>query len=523
MNREPRGRFASDDGMSIIEVVLAAFILFFVLTAVMGLVWTSTQMGVNAKERTTVANALSAHIEWIRSLDYDQVAIQGTTPSATIPAQITRTLGGFTMVFTTSVTQGTSGIKEVQVDAVASGPGYPTLQMSQHASIRDYDLALTSSTPNVGPKVKFGTETPPQDTAVYSQYYGTSTPLYIDAIVELSSVNTESVITEIKITCISSAIRNGNTAAADVAIFSNPEPSADGKYRVKFRWDTEQINPEIPDGWQMVVIHAQDSDGNPPVTLGRRFLVDNDPPGPPIDPKSQVMAATEARLGWTTPKDGNDDAWEYGVKLFKVDGYGSLVLQNPVDVNGVPIDFKVYPSAFIHSATNPPAAPATPFSRYTAYVRALSYRQLPSDYVQVMPYSYTAGATKAYTTRPLITGTSYTLYTGMAKKGTYAATTYANGSVTPPTFKCSSVTYDLYRGLSTTSMALIKPNTTSTFSDSVYKFLGSSTVAPVYYYQYKVTYTPEGETAAGTEVLWSNIIGPTNITGTESPIPHATW
>lgn len=524
MNRAPRGRFASDDGMSIIEVVLAAFILFFVLTAVMGLVWTSTQMGVSAKERTTVANALSAHIEWIRSLDYDQVAIQGTTPSATIPAQITRTLGGFTMVIRTTVTQGAGGIKEVQVDAVASGPGYPSLQMSQHASIRDYEIALRSNTANVGPKIKFGTSTPPQDTAVYSQYYGTSTPLWIDAVVEPSTVNTESIITEIKITCNSAAIRNGNTSAADSAIFPMPERSADGKYRVRFRWDTEQITPEIPDGWQTIVIHAQDSDGNPPATLERRFLVDNNPPNAPIDPKSQVMAATETRLGWVTPKDGpKDDAWEYGIKLFKVNSEGSLVLQNPTDINGVPIDFKVYPSAFIHSATNPPAAVATPFSRYTAYVRALSYRQLPSDYVQVMPYTYTAGASLAYTTRPLVTGSSSTTYLGDARRGTRTATTYVNGSVTPPTFKCSTVRYDLYRGLTPTTMALLTENTTPTFSDAPYKFLGYSTTAPVYYYQYKITYTPEGETAAGTEVTWSNIMGPTNITTAIIPIPHAAW
>lgn len=522
MDRKPRGGFASDDGMTIIEVVLAAFILFFVLTAVMGLVWTSTQMGVSAKERTTVSNALSSHIEWIRSLSYDQVAIQGTTPSATIPAQITRTLQGFTMVITTTVVEGASGIKEVQVDAVASGPGYPSLQMSQHASIRDYDLALTNTTSSTGPKVKFGTQTPVQDTAVYSQYYGTSTPLWIDAVVECSSVNTESVITEIKFTCNGQYLKDGNTEAAEPAHFVNPVPSADGKYRVKFRWDTQQTSPSVADGWRNIAIVATDSDGTSS-TIERRFLVDNYAPEPPINPRSQVMAATEARLGWTTPADGGDDAWEYGVKLYKVNSLGELVLQNATDAYGVAIDFKVYPSAFIHSASNPPAAPATPFSRYTAHVRSLSYRQLPSDYVQVMPYTYASGGTTTYTTRPLLSATSRTTYTGMAKKGTYAATTVTNATVTQPTFSCSSVTYELYRGLTPTTLLPVPDVTTPTFSDSVYKFLGSSTAAPVYYYQYKVTFTPDGATGAGSEVTYSNIIGPTNITGTVSAVPHAAW
>lgn len=519
MDRKPRGGFASDDGMTIIEVVLAAFILFFVLTAVMGLVWTSTQMGVSAKERTTVANALSSHIEWVRSLDYDQVAIQGTTPSATIPAQITRTLQGFTLVITTTVTEGTTGLKEVQVNAVASGPGYPSLQMSQHASIRDYDVALRAQTPNTGPKIKFGTQTPIQDTAVYSKYYGASTPLWIDAVVEASSAATESVITEIRFTC--------NNGPLDGGLFSEAEGNltrdGDGKYRVSFRWDTAQTNPAIPDGWQDMTVIAMDSDGTK-ATITRRFLVDNDPPLPPGDPKSQVMGAREVRLGWTTSKDRTkDDSWQYGVKLYKVNAEGVLVLQNQLDLSNEPVDFQVYPSAFIHSATNPPAAPATAFSRYTAYVRALSIRRLASDYVQVMPYVFTTGGTTAYTTRPLMTATSSTTYTGMAKKGTYAATTVTGGSVTPPTFKCSSVRYDLYRGVTPTALTLLLEDTTSTFYDSAYKFLGSSTTAPVYYYQYKVTYMPEGETAAGTEVIWSNVIGPTNITGTDTTVPHATW
>ena len=185
MNRKPRGGFTSDEGMSIVEVVIASFILFFVLTAIIGLVWTTTEMGVNAKQRSAATNVMTSHMEWIRSLTFDEVAIQGTETSAAIPAQRTRTIEGFTVVLTTTVTDGGSGVKEVQVDAVASGPGYPTLRMSQHASIRDYKSGLTSVSTNTGLRVRFGYSSPPEDTVVYSAYYGNNSLLYIDADVDL--------------------------------------------------------------------------------------------------------------------------------------------------------------------------------------------------------------------------------------------------------------------------------------------------------------------------------------------------
>ena len=525
MSEKPRGGFASDDGMSIVEVVIAAFILFFVLTAVIALVWTTTQMGVSAQERTVITNILSSHMEWVRSLDYDQVGIQGSEPSATIPSQVTRTMQGFTVVITTTVTEGSPGVKEVQVDAVASGPGFPSLTMSQHASIRDYDSALTATTQSAGPRIRFGTSTPTQDTVVYSAYYGNSSLLYIDAKVEVDSENPEAVISELKFTCSGNMLRDGNTIHANVALWQPMTPTVEQR----FRWNTEQVDntgePDaIADGWRYVRIEATDSDGNPPASVERRFLVDNDAPDVPTSAFSQVMSATEARLGWVSAKDGTDDAWEYGVKIFKINSTGDPVLQNSLDAYGQPIDFKVNPSAFIHSSTNPPAAPATPFSRYTASVRAISPRLLASEYVDIVPTGYVSGGTKAYTTRPLLTGTSSTTYAGKTNKDTYSATTTTNGSVTPPTFGCSSIVYDLYRGTSPTNLTLFRSNTTATFNDPAYKFLGSSPNAPVYYYQYKVTYRALGSTGTTTDqVIYSNVIGPTNLTGTVTPVPQLAW
>ncbi|MRR35467.1 hypothetical protein EG829_12460, partial [bacterium] len=386
MDREPRGGFISDDGMSIAEVVIAAFILFFVLTAVMGLVWTTTQMGVSAKERSAITNALTSHMEWVRSLHYDEVALQGMTPSGTVPAQVTRTVDGFTIVITTTVTEGGPGVKEVQVDAIASGLGYPTLEMSQHASIRDYNAALTSTASSAGPRVRFGAATPPEETVVYSAYYGNSSLLYVEALVDVQSSTPGATITELKFTCSGSLLRDGSTIHANVALWQPMTATVSER----FRWNTEQVdnegNPDaIEDGWRLVRIEATDSDGNPPVAVERRFLVDNDSPGPPGNPVAQVISNVEARLGWTSARDGTDDAWEYGVKIEKVGMSGERILLNNLDESNVPVDFKLTPSAFIHTATNPPTAPATAFSRYVAVVRSYSPRLLTSEYVEILP------------------------------------------------------------------------------------------------------------------------------------------
>lgn len=526
MSKKPGAGFASDEGMSVIEVVIAAFILFFVLTAILGLVWTTTQMGVTAKQRSAISNALSSHLEWVRSLDYGQVGLAGSTPSATIPAQSTMVIDGFTVVINTSVTASPSGVKEVQVDAVATRTGYPNLTMSQHASIRDYDNTMTGITTDTGPSVRFGTLTPTQNTVVYSSYFGNNSALNIDAVAEVRSTIPGVLIAELKFTCDGQMLRDGSSSYADVAVW---QPMTDSVSQ-HFRWNTEQVDdtgePDaIRDGWRTVSIAAIDSEGRRTV-VERRFLVDNDPPLVPEGPIAQVRGSDEVRLSWTSAHDGTDDAWEYGIRLYKVDSTGALVLQNSIDAGGAAVDFRVTPPAFIHSATNPTSAGCTAFSRYQGEVRSYSPRLLVSDYVPILPEDYVTGAPAVYVTKPLVTANSVAVYTGRMNKGTYACFTTVDGAVTPPTFGCATLRYDLYRSTSPVSRGgtLLRANTTPTFNETIYEFLGSSPTPRTYYYQYKITYRPLGSTAGSTdEVIWSNVIGPTTMGTASVPMPHVAW
>lgn len=515
MFKKPRGGFASEEGMSVLEVVLASVILFFVLTAVFSLVITSTRMGISAKERTAVTNAMTSHLEWVRSLDFEQVAVLGTDPDAMIPSQVTYSVYGFTVVLSTSVSEGSAGIKEVQVDAVASKEGYPTITMSQHASVRDYESGVTQMLSNDGPRLVFDNRTPAEGTVVYSQYVAGGAALVID--VDAESSDPAILITDVRMYCSGQLLREGSSVHADVAAWQPMSSS----FSEAFGWNTLQVdddgNPNaISDGLRTVRVEAVDQSGKRTIKE-RRFLVDNTAPDPPAGPQVQVQSDIEARIAWTSSKDGTDDAWGYGLKLSKVGTDGQLQLLNPLNVEGEADDYRVDSTAYIQTTSG--------FSRYRAEVRAYSPRLLKSAYVTAVGQDPVRPT--IYVTKPRLAGTSQTVYSG--KNAARTSATTVNIGVQTPTFGTSSIRYDLYREQSIATLAagngtIYKSDIGPTFNETITKTVGKFGTPDPWYYRYKITYTPSGPTAAGSEVIWSNIIGP--ITSTDNVLtqmPFVQW
>jgi len=495
--------------MTVIEIVIAAFILFFVLTAVLGLVSTTTRMGISAKERSAITNAMASHMEWVRSLDFDEVALQGTTTSATVPAQTTMMIDGFTVVITTSVSDAVRGVKEVQVTAVATHPAYSSMTMSQNVSIRDYRSGLTQMVNKTGPRIDWGS-TPAEGTVVYANYIVGGAPLNIDVSVE--SAMEDVPIADVRYYCSGQLLRNGSSVLADVAAWQPNEETWTGE---TFRWHTLQVddqgNPEaIADGWRTIRIEATDAEGNRTVKE-RRFLVDNKEPGDPegTAPASaiaQVMSDIEVRLGWAVVRDGTDDSWGYGVKIYKVNGSGTPVLQNSVDADGQAVDYRMAPTAYIQTTTA--------FSRYTAAVRAYSPRLMTTEYAPI----------STYVTNPKLTGSSTTTYAG--KNAARTSSTVVNVAVTPPTFGTSTIKYDLFRSMDPANLGAnpYKASIGATYSETIAKTVGKFGVPDPYYYRYRITYTASGSTAAGSQVIWSNVIGPTTAADSVlTPMPFVSW
>lgn len=481
-----------EEGLSVLEVVLAAFILFFVLTAVLGLVGTSTRMNLNAEARTAMSNAVSSHIEWVRSLDFEQIALSGSSAEAALASDYTYVVEGFTINIENTIQTGQDGTKEVQVTATASSPGYPTVEMTAFTAIRNKDNDVDDGSypgeeNSEAPEITILSSTADADAVIYSSYVMGGEPLYVAATADARADG--AVISEFGFYCATSsgaeALRDGATIFADVAYWS-PNTASVSK---TFRWDTRQVDEHgdrvIGDGWANVSLVAIDSDGRP-TSIDRRYYVDNEPPeAPGGDPIGEVQTSLETRVSWPTAKDGpdaDDFAWKYELVLQKVGMDGSLDLEEQVILTD---------PAYIQATT--------PFSRYVPAVRAGSPRNLWSSWMDG----------EVYTSLAEVVGYSDTTFAGRNKSRTsYTDVVLA---VSPPTFGTTSIRYDLYRSTNPDTISSGTPYMTDVgpaFSETIVKTVGKFGVPDTWYYQFKVTYTPSGYMGGSSEVMWSDVVGP---------------
>lgn len=522
MKRKLRGGFTSDEGISVLEVVLAAFIMFFVLTAVLALVATTTRMGLSARQHAALTNALESHLEHMRSVDFDTLLL---APDGAIDGQTIRTVDGFTITIETEITDGAGRTREVQIVATATGVGFSPITVTQSAIIYDTESGVvTMLQPGDAPEVAFISPTPDSDAIVYgSQVLGASySPLYV--AVRATAHEEESVIADLSMYCSDALLRDGTTIFAN---FANWQPGTNSVDQ-SFRWNTLQVDEDgeeaIEDGWRMVRILATDENGVQGLAE-RRFYVDNYGPQDPGVPVAQVNSDVQTRVSWTSAMDGTDYAPFYIVRWAQVDESGALGAVNTVS--------GLTANVFMHATT--------PLSRYTASVAASNYRGSTTAYFDIA---------EPYVSRTAVAGDSTTSFTGNNNART--AHTTVNLSVDEPTFAVSSLRYDVYR----IKWALLPPalsdpptpaeedalaawkaalaaglrasevyaaDTGPDFIDSIDKWVGTRGVPDRYYYSVKVTYTPSGYEGGTSESLWSDVVGPTMVTAGTSAMGHVTW
>lgn len=498
MYGKPRGSFKSDEGMSVLEVVFAAFILFFVLTAILGLVATSTQMGLKAKQRTAATNAITSHLEWMRSLPFEEMAIRGTTAEAAVDSQVVIQEGDFTITITTQVLDSVGDTKEVKLTAVITAPGFDPMTFTRESIVRDASAGITNlSTGDAAagtPLLEFGTSTPPADSVVYGAYLHGGAPLYLS----LHAVAEDpGQITQLRMYCEGTLLRDGSTQFATVAAWTPMTSTVDKT----FRWDTRQLNDEgvlaIPDGWRLVRALAT-SDTGQQATVERRFYVDNYPPGNPGVPVVEIYSDIESRVSWPAAVDGTDPAVKYVVRWNKVGIDGSL---------GGTVESNTSTAVYMHVTD--------PFSRYSVAVAASSPRNQTTSFFEVA---------KPYVSRARVTGDSRTVYAGSNNKRT--ATITLNLSANQPTFAATGVQYDLYRSTSDATIksgAVYKSNVGSTYNETSVQNCGKNDPI-VYYYAYKITYTPSGYKGGTPESVWTNVVGPTTVlSNVLVPMEHKSW
>lgn len=492
-----------EDGMSVLELVLAAFILFFVFTAMLGLIGTTTKMGQNAKARVAMTNAVSSHMEWVRSLEFDEVDLVGTTADGVVEPTYTYTVDGYTVTISNQISVGQDGTKELEIAATANSPNFSGISMTTFAAIRD-DSGLSLYTLEEesvdAPIVEFTSMTPVADTTVYGSHAQGEQALYIEADAEAQVDG--AIIAEMRYYCQGELLRNGSTIFAPIAEWTPGVSPA----RELFRWDSTQVDengdPVIDDGWRLVYVIVTDDEGNEG-RAERRFYVDNYDPQAPGEMKSEVQDDTETRLSWGVAMDGTDPTFGYKVQVYSYDTLG--------DLYGYP-EAPTEDPAYIHQGSS--------FSRYTARVKAVSPRNNESDWTNLA---------EPYTTRPHAWGESTTRYVPKNRSFDYAFTDVEVFVDMPNFGTTGDVTYDVYRSSNPEDMGarayesdIGGPYFAEEVQETVNRGQGLS-ASQLFYYQFRVTYVATGPGGGQEEEIWSDVIGPTTANAATEQMVHATW
>jgi Tfp pilus assembly protein PilV len=127
-----------DDGFTVVELVVAAAILFFAMTALVGLLGASTNMTASAKSRSALTNTIASELETIRMLRIEEVDYD--TSGGQIPHTKVVTLeNGVTLTLVYTITDRTAqnNTKEVLIRGTATRPGFAPVTFSSFAVIRD--------------------------------------------------------------------------------------------------------------------------------------------------------------------------------------------------------------------------------------------------------------------------------------------------------------------------------------------------------------------------------------------------
>ncbi len=484
-----------DEGMSVLEIMIAAVILFIVLTGVLGLVGTTTMMGVDAKQRNVMVNALNTYVERVQSLPFDTVALVGD--GGALASEETTRVGEFTVTIRPAVADGTNAaLKSLTVAITVSANGRTPVSMTTTVPIRDRSQFLTQAnrTPETDPSIAFIDAYTPAEGAVVWDTSCVGATGVLKLAVEAAAV-TGRTITNVALWVDDSYVVQDSSANP-----ANWNPATETFSETTFIWNTHQTEEVIQedgsylpveiiaDGMRTISAYVLDDQGVSVYTV-RHLLVDNHAPGIPGVPATVAESNTSATLSWLKSSDGTTDSDHYQVRMFK----------QPSNDTGPMNPFEHWPEVTVGtpSGTTLAYASGTSFSRYYPAVRALSPRNLAS--------AYTTG-TPIFVTRPLITGNVVATKksTGNPKYWKLVTTL----SCTTPTFpvKSSSPTiYTWYRVLPGQSPTVVGTNST-TLSDTYQLDGNPSTSAPAVQYYCIATYTPDGVDGGVTSTTKTNTV-----------------
>ncbi|HSK46992.1 MAG TPA: hypothetical protein VLA05_03190 [Coriobacteriia bacterium] len=499
-----------DDGFSIAEVVIAAAILFFVLTAMVGLIGASQTMSVMAKDRTTLTNAMAQHIDHIRAMDYETIA---TPPSGSVPPSQATTIGPYTINFTNRVIMpdGANGkyLRTVYIKAICSIRG-KTYKTSATVHIRNpkNDTTAASIADPEAPVLEFTSATTPENAVLYENKVHPSGSS-IELAVKATSEN--DAITNVKYRIgTMETLRDGAGMLGDEADF--PFSPGVAIANTDTYWDTRQSG--VSDGLEKVSVQATDSMMRT-ATIDRQFVVDNVAPAPPGAISLQPINSSQSKLTFAAAADppvaSGQTPFTYAVSYpmtvrCSTTSGGARWMWPAISTDPVPAG-TTYLDAMFNAGPFSTTVATSPFSRYYVRLVAQSPRGLtstPSRLVFVSPPETHSSATRASTC-----STEY------VKSGSSNVTTYdVSVWITKPTFPVTSsaTTYKFYTKPDVATagwnefVPTVGPVMTEVGDYWKLTFTCRRTLAAEnLWFKVAANVTPSGETAAGFTV--TNAIG----------------
>lgn len=489
-------RLSRDDGMTLVEVVVSAAILFFIATGVLGLLGRSVSISIEAKSINVSTNAVNSYVEWARSLELAQID-GGSLDTTTIVT------GEYTVTIEPTVEIGeNAALRNVTLRVTTRrGTQTPTTYQTM-VIIRDRNQHLTEGqrSPLTDPKIAFISPTPPDGTVVWydggswwQDSGGSTQPLKIAVKVTPSSGRTIDLVEILGHNAWPLEDTMGNFAQWEDPTWTNSPV---------FYWNLDQRTaldePLVLEGTREVNAWVTDSAGARGPDARRTFIVDNLKPQDAPTPLTHTLGATMAgKLSWAMVPDGSDPS-AYGYEL-------ALAKQ------GLGVDSWTGVTGYTGPLTSWDVL-AEPMSRYRCSAAAFGPRTGHGPWT----------APTFFVTRPRLSG-SFTVVrasTGPSKGWKVTPTLTA----TAPSFETTgTVQYKWYM-----NDALVGTTATNTWTGPTVTYSGNPdyTNFPVRAYHVVVTVTPAGD-GGGTAVdMVSNKVATSAAGITASgtyTFPEGTW
>lgn len=527
-----------DDGFSIAEVVIASAILFFVLTAMVGLVGASQRMSVDAKQRTVVTNAMAQYIDRMRALDYEKLAME---PTGEVKSSETLSFGAYTVTFSNRVVfpdmQEGKKLKTVYITATCNigGKSFKSNAVVHITNPKNDTTAASLVDPNL-PQIVIVSPTPPADSVVTGKSVHPSyTTLRIAA--DVTSPSDKIVDVQYKVGAV--LLRDNAGSAGDDAWFTF-SPGVTAASTVS-EWDTTQEG--VADGFQKVVVVAKDDQGRV-ATEERRFIVDNQVPGVPGAPVGTTVTGYQGKLDFSAAPDpvpptggtASTFATRYQYTLSKEPQYGGTWIEV---ANGTISAGASTVEAMMNDGPISATIATQPFNRYWAVVRAGSPRDfnLAESASMVTPFVTRPETISDDASKKSTCLTSYTK-AGANRTTDYKVTMFVSRPMFPISSAGVTYTYQYKEAVVGAAWKNFTPqsgNTAGLQSDCIRldftfrDYVDSKNL----WFRIGMQVTPSGwNGGTATPVMWTNAIGITpkdldgkssTNSGTQKLNPDTTW